>query len=97
MDLQLAIQDILVNTLQQLLTTGAGGVLILGYATRDLFANEEGPQPNGPKFASDYDELMWLAGRQKQHLDREETQRFYQLRHRWSEMHSFILAAQPAW
>jgi len=81
---------LLQTTLQLTLTSGVGAVLIIGYATRGIFVKEESPLDNGPRFASDYDELMWLAERQKHHLDKEETRRFYQLRHNWPEMHSLL-------
>ena len=84
------IQDFLFTTLQLLLTGGVGGVFILAYATKDIFLTEEEPPVDGPRFASDYQELMWLADKQKKHLDIEETHRFYQLRQNWSEMHSGI-------
>ena len=71
------------------LTSGAGGVLIVGYATRDLFTKDESPKAADPRFESDYGELMWLAERQRHHPSREESRRFYQLRQRWSEMHGF--------
>ena len=83
---------LLVTTLQLTLTSGVGAVFIIGYATRGIFATEENPLDNEPRFASDYDELMWLAERQKHHLDNEETRRFYQLRHSWPEMHSPFIA-----
>ena len=82
-------QFLLLETLQLVLTSGVGGVLIVGYAAKDIFATEEVPLMKEPKFGSDYDELMWLAGRQRHHLSNEETRRFYQLRRRWTEMHAF--------
>jgi len=88
------VQFLLLETLQLLFTGGVGGVLIVAYATRGLFATDVTPMASDPPFASDYDELMWLAERQKNHLSKEETQRFYQLRQRWSEMHSFLTAAR---
>jgi hypothetical protein len=75
--------------MQLVLTSGVGAVFILNYATKGIFINEETPVDNGPRFASDYDELMWLAERQKHHLDNQETRRFYHLRQGWAEMHAF--------
>jgi len=83
---------LLLTTLQLTLTSGVGTVSIVAYATRGIFVKEENPVDNGPKFASDYDELMWLAERQKHHLDKEETRRFFQLRRSWPEMHSLLIA-----
>jgi len=83
---------LLLTTLQLTLTSGVGAVFIIGYATRGIFATEENQLDNEPRFASDYDELMWLAERQKHHLDNVETRRFYQLRHNWPEMHSPLIA-----
>ena len=71
-----------------LLTGGVGGVLIVGYATKGVFIRDEALRDDEPRFASDYDELMWLAERQKRHLSHEETQRFFELRQEWTEMHS---------
>jgi len=85
----LGIHHILLIVLQYLLTAGLGGVLIVGYATKDLFLTEDKPHQEGQHFASDYQELMWLAEKQKRHLDVEETRRFYQLRREWSDMHAF--------
>jgi hypothetical protein len=80
--------DLLAVTLQVLLTAGVGGVFLVSYATKDIFLVEEEPKPAEHLFYSEYDELMWLAGRQRQCTDGAETQRFFQLRHHWSEMHS---------
>jgi len=88
-DVVLGIHHILLIALQYLLTGGLGGVIIVGYATRDLFVTEERPRSEGHRFASDYQELMWLAEKQKRHLNVEETRRFYQLRRQWSDMHAF--------
>ena len=85
------IQFLLLDTVQIILTAGIGGIFILGYATTDIFLKEESPQADGPRFADDYQELMWLAGRQRRHIDADETQRFFQLRHNWSKMHSYSL------
>lgn len=86
------VQFLLLEALQILLTSGVGGVLILDYATKGLFANDSATVASDPPFPSDYDELMWLAERQKHYLSKEETQRFYRLRQRWSEMHSLLPA-----
>ena len=85
---ELVIQDLLMMALQMLLFGGVGGVFVVKYGTNDLFVKEEVPQADGPRFASDYHELMWLAERQKRHPNTEETQRFFQLRHNWSNMHA---------
>ena len=84
---------LLLTIVQLLLTAGVGGVFIVNYATRGIFLKEEKPQSGSPRFASDYHELMWLAERQRQHLDVEETQRFYHLRRDWAEMHSLMSLA----
>jgi len=76
--------------MQLLLTSGVGSVFILNFATKDIFVKEEVPVDNEPRFATDYDELMWLAERQKQHLDSRETRRFFQLRRGWPEMHTSL-------
>jgi len=89
-------QFILIETLQLLLTGGVGGVLIVGYAAKDLFVKETEALTTGPRFASDYDELMWLAERQKHRLSKGETRRFYQLRQGWSEMHSILATGKSA-
>jgi hypothetical protein len=86
----LGIHIILLTTFQLLLTGGVGGVLIFTYATKDIFLKSE-VRSERPQFASDYQELMWLAGRQKQRLNKTETRRFYQLRHNWSGMHAPIV------
>jgi hypothetical protein len=67
-----------------------GGVFIVNYATRDLFVSEERSKTSKPHFVSEYDELMWLADKQKGSLSEEETLRFYELRDRWPEMHSDV-------
>ena len=87
----MGIQFLLLDAMQIVLTAGIGGVFILAYATRDLFLKEDNPWSGGPRFASDYQELMYLAERQKEHPSTEEKQRFFQLRHNWSQMHSTSL------
>ena len=89
----MGIHFLLLDTVQIILTAGVGGVFILGYATRDLFLEEENRQPGGPRFASEYQELMWLAERERGHASAEERQRFFQLRHSWPEMHSYGLTS----
>ena len=85
----MGIDFILLTAVQLLLTAGVGGVIIVVYATRGIFLREEeDSQPSSHSFPSEYEELMWLAERQKQRLDSEETLRFYQLRRNWAEMHS---------
>jgi O-glycosyl hydrolase len=73
---------------QLLLTSGVGAVFILDYATKGIFVKEEVPLDNEPRFTSDYDELMWLAERQRHHLSNKETRRFFQLRREWTDMHT---------
>ena len=90
----LGIQDILITTLQLLLTSGVGTVFIINYAINGIYVREEMPVATQPRFASDYDELMWLAERQKHHFDSIETKRLYQLRHNWPKMHSFSYPTQ---
>jgi len=81
---------ILQTAVQLLLTAGVGGVFIVNYATKGIFLKEENLQTGPPRFGSDYQELMWLAERQKLRLDPGEAQRFYQLRRHWAEMHSNV-------
>ena len=88
----MGIHFLLLDALQIVLTSGVGGVILIGYATKDIMTKEEGSQPGGPRFSSDYQELMWLAERQREHLNAEETRRFYQLRRNWAAMHSYRLA-----
>jgi hypothetical protein len=78
---------ILITVVQMVLTGGVGGVVVASYALNDILLKEE-PAAAIPSFASDYQELMWLAERQRSHADNEETLRFFQLRQRWPEMHS---------
>jgi len=85
---ELNLDFLLLEAVQLLLTSGVGAVLIVDFATRDIFVKEEMHVHNEPKFATDYDELMWLAGRQKQDHDSKEIRRFFQLRREWPEMHT---------
>ena len=84
------VQFLLLEVLQLLLTSGVGGILIVGYATRDIFMKDASPKQGEPRFASDYSELMWLAEKQRHRISKEENQRFYQLRREWSDMHTFL-------
>jgi hypothetical protein len=88
----LGVHFLLLDMVQIILTAGVGGVFIIGYATKDIFLTEENPRSDGLEFANDYEELMWLAARQRQHNDLAETRRFYQLRRNWAAMHSYRLA-----
>lgn len=83
---------ILLTVLQMVLTGGVGGVVVTSYALDGVLLKEE-PASAVPSFASDYQELMWLAERQRFHADEEETRRFFQLRQRWPEMHSHSVLA----
>lgn len=85
----MGIYFLLLDTVQVILTAGLGGVLLFGYAFKDLLPSEENPQADAGSFADDYQELMRLAERQRQNLDAGETQRFFQLRQDWSRMHSY--------
>ena len=58
------------------------------YATNGMIVSEKEPNVLKPGFASEYDELIWLAEKQKGSLSDEETLRFYELRDKWPEMHS---------
>jgi hypothetical protein len=87
----MGIHHVLITSLQLLLTSGVGAALIVGWSTKGLFLKDETPAPEEHRFANDYQELMWLAERQKRHLDTEETRRFYQLRRSWAGMHSQIV------
>ena len=60
----------------------------MNYATNDILFSKKGSRISKPHFISEYDELMWLAKKQKGNLSEEETLRFYELRDRWPEMHS---------
>jgi len=84
------IDPFLIAAFRALVTGGVGGVFIVTYATRDLFTKEDGFKPTGPRFVNDYQELMWLAAREKHTASAEEVRRFYQLRRYWPEMHSYI-------
>jgi hypothetical protein len=79
---------LLITVLQMVLTGGVGGVLVASYALSGILLSERPASPT-PSFASDYEELMWLAERQRFHVDKQETRRFFQLRQRWPEMHSY--------
>ena len=57
------------------------------YATKEILLSEEGHIVSKLRFLSEYDELMWLAEKQKGSLSEEETLRFYELRDHWPEMH----------
>ena len=83
----MGIHFLLLDTVQIILTSGGAAVFILSYATRDIFLREESPQPDG-RFASQYDELMWLANKERGNTSLEERRRFFRLRHDWYEMHS---------
>lgn len=87
----MGIHFLLLDTVQIILTAGVGGIIILSYAAKDIFLKEESTSADGPNFANEYQELMWLAERQKRHFDVDETQRFFQLRQNWSKMHSYGL------
>jgi hypothetical protein len=78
---------LLITVLQMVLTGGIGGVLVASYALNGILLKGK-PVSTVPSFASDYAELMWLAERQRLHIDDAETRRFFQLRQRWPEMHS---------
>jgi len=80
---------LLITVMQMVLTGGVGGVLVGSYALNGILLKEK-PAPPTPSFASDYGELMWLAKRQRLHVDHQETRRFFQLRQRWPEMHSHM-------
>ena len=59
----------------------------MGLATKGIFLKEEAPVPEEHRFASDYQELMWLAERERHNPSPEERRRFYQLRDKWPLMH----------
>jgi len=67
-------------------------VLIVGLSTKGIFVKEEEPTTYKLQFASEYQELMWLAEKQRYTPSAEETRRFYQLRHSWPDMHAFKMA-----
>ena len=72
---RLGIHHLLISTLQLILTGGVGGVFIVAYATRDLFLEEEESPDGQPVFLSDYEELKWLAKKEKRQLSEEEIRR----------------------
>jgi hypothetical protein len=76
----------ILTALQLTLIGWIGGVFLVNYAIRDVFVSEKS-NTSKPHFVSEYDELMWLAEKQKGSLNEEETLRFYELRDKWSEMH----------
>ena len=82
----MGVHFLLLTVFQMVLTAGQGGVALTKYA-HDGVLHKERAFPS-PSFASDYDELMWLAERQRHHTDREETVRFFRLRQSWQSMHS---------
>ena len=59
----------------------------MNQAVKSILVSEEAARVPKPRFASEYDELMWLAEKQKGSLSEEETLRFYELRDHWPEMH----------
>ena len=61
-------------------------MFIVEYATNGVFMREEAPVAEEHGFVSAYQELMWLAEKQRHRVSSEETRRFYQLRHDWSDM-----------
>ena len=73
-----------------ILTVGVPGVFLLNYATKDLFLHEKEETPaSEAQFRSEYDELMWLAEKEKHApLSEKEMLRFYELRDKWPEMHA---------
>jgi len=81
-------QFLLTEIFQLLVTGGVGGALIVGLATKDILVKEETTIPDKQQFTSEYEELMWLADRQRHRLTSEEMRRFYQLRREWTLMHS---------
>ena len=86
--------SLLLQSLTLILTAGVGGVVLVGYAARDLFLKDEEP-PAKPRFDSDYQELMWLALLLREHASTEQMRRFYQLRGSWPAMHSHIRGPIP--
>lgn len=74
--------------LQLALFGGAGGAVLLNYATKGIVLTQGESETARPRFASDYDELEWLEERQKAGATEEETLRFYELRDRWTDMHA---------
>jgi len=77
----------LMTILQLVLTGGVGGVFIVRYATKGIMIPGEESEVAKSRFASEYDELMWLSEKQKGSLSEAETLRFYELRDKWPEMH----------
>jgi hypothetical protein len=84
----MGIHHLLIFILQILLTGGVGGIIVVGFATKGIFISEQTPAPENHRFVNEYQELMWLAEKQRHRFNVEETRRFYQLRHNWSLMHS---------
>jgi len=75
------------SVLQLVLIGGIGGIVVVKYATEGIILPGEESRGAKPKFANEYDELMWLAEKQRGSLSEEEMLRFYQLRDKWPEMH----------
>jgi hypothetical protein len=71
-----------------MIPSAVGGVFIVRYAMKDVMVKEENLNPEESPFPSEYDELMWLAEKEKGHISDDERKRFFQLRNRWPEMHS---------
>jgi len=67
---------------------GLEGIVVVNYPFTGILVSEEAIKIPRPHFASEYDELMWLAEKQRGSLTEEETRRFYELRDWWPEMHS---------
>jgi hypothetical protein len=84
----MGIHQVLITTFELLLTSGIGSALLVSLATKDLFLKEEPPASERHRFVSDYQELMWLAEKQRHRLTAQETRRFYQLRDNWPRMHA---------
>jgi len=86
-DQKLDLVTLLSTTLQMILTGGPAGVLLVNYSTKGIFLAQVSAASPESHFATEYDELMWLAAKQRSVSNERETLRFYELRDRWPQMH----------
>jgi len=83
----LGITSVLLTIVQLAHVGGVGGIVVVKHAVKGIKIPEKETKVSKLRFASDYEELMWLAEKQKGSLSEEEILRFYQLRDRWPVMH----------
>ena len=83
----MGVASVLSTIVQLALVGGVGGIVVVKHAIKGITITEKQTEGSKLRFVSDYEELMWLAEKQKGSLSEEETLRFYQLRDRWPIMH----------